>query len=285
MKQMGKILYIEATTDISSTEDSNTIFKELDEILEKEIKKPWHAVVIDLKNNFSITTEDLKNFKKYISPFRKANKKIFLLHGGLNIKTYLQEQGLNTFFQLKNSINDIKHLMKVVDTKKSKQGFDVNMVNPIISSVIETFKTQCQVEAKPGTPILKNKFNAKADFFAKIYMESESFNGYIFFIMPNSTFFNIMRKMLGEDYTKVNDNLLAGMTDLLNVVYDSSKKEYKANGFNAPQSIPCIINVDEFKKLEQNMDTNLVLPFNSDTGNFFIQISYKNKKPTQQISA
>ena len=134
MKQVGQLLYIEATTDIASKEESNTVFKDFDEIIANEMKNPWVAVVIDLKNKYKIVEDDLKHFSKYIAPFRKAQKKVYLLHGGENIKTYLQEQGLNTFFQVKNSINDIKHLMKVQPAKQpASLSFNVNMVNPIIS--------------------------------------------------------------------------------------------------------------------------------------------------------
>ena len=133
MKQVGQLLYIEATADIASKEESNTVFKEFDEIIANEMKKPWLAVVIDLKNKFKIVEDDLKHFSKYIAPFRKSQKKVYLLHGGDNIKPYLQEQGLNTFFQVKSSINDIKHLMKVQPAKQAPSlSFNVNMVSRFI---------------------------------------------------------------------------------------------------------------------------------------------------------
>ncbi|MCH2533780.1 MAG: chemotaxis protein CheX [Bdellovibrionales bacterium] len=278
MKQVGQLLYIEATTDIASKEESNTVFKDFDEIIANEMKNPWVAVVIDLKNKYKIVEDDLKHFSKYIAPFRKAQKKVYLLHGGENIKTYLQEQGLNTFFQVKNSINDIKHLMKVQPAKQpASLSFNVNMVNPIISSAIETLKTQCQVQAKPGAPTLKEKFTAKADLFANIKIESNDFNGYIFFAMPEKTFLKIMGNMLGEDYEQVNDELLDGMAELLNIVYGNAKKEYKANGISVPQVIPSVVKDQDFKDIEKKMDINLVLPFSSDAGDFFAQVSYKNQ--------
>lgn len=151
---------------------------------------------------------------------------------------------------------------------------DMNFLKPFIDGTIHTLNIQCEVTPVAGKPYLKSK-DAKSmriDIAGVVGIWSEKFKGSICICFPERTFLNIMGKMLGEEYSTINDEVSDGAGEIMNIVFGYAKRVLNQQGHELEKALPNIVIGENIKVTHNANDPVIILPFESPLGMFQLEI-------------
>jgi chemotaxis protein CheX len=155
---------------------------------------------------------------------------------------------------------------------------DADFLKPFIEGTLETLKVQCSRSFKVGTPIRIAKGEKRpeqytCDIAGVIGLTSNVFQGSIALAFKDPAFLYVMSGMLGEDYTEVDDDLVDGVGELLNIIFGYGKRIITDKGYKVEMAIPTVVRGSNIiLKQVTNADT-VVIPFESPEQSFHIEIT------------
>jgi len=156
---------------------------------------------------------------------------------------------------------------------------DASFINPFILGIIETLKIQCSVVPRVGKPYNRGKKHLDdIDIAAEIKLTSQAFQGTLAICFPENTFLKIMEGMLGEKFPEIDDDLVDGAGELLNIIFGFAKRILNDNGHDIEIAIPNVFMGEEIGKRDQSQANVGLIPFSSDAGNFYMEIAMMNGK-------
>ncbi len=157
------------------------------------------------------------------------------------------------------------------------QTVDVKFFRPFIDATQHTLSVQCSLEASPGKPFIRKKGPpAQVDIVAVIGLASARFKGAIGLLFPKTVFLALMSNMLGENYTEITDELEDGAAELLNIIFGHAKRTLNDQNSDIQMAVPSIIRGSGISTTHVTKSTVVVLPFTTEKGDFFIEITIEN---------
>ena len=99
-----------------------------------------------------------------------------------------------------------------------------DFVNPFLLSLMNVMSTMAQVELKPGAPRKKNDDVARGDVSGLIGMVGPQTKGSFSITFDKSLALEVMRRMLGEAPTTINDEVTDMVGEITNMVTGGAKR-------------------------------------------------------------
>lgn len=230
------------------------------------------SIVFEVMPETIIGTEALRFFANLGIKLRKDKKTIYVLKPGFDLRAQLKTAGLENLLLPIKSLDEIKKT-----TKTGRKSIDVNFLNPFITGTLETLKIQCSIDCTPQKPEIKNEtFDRKVDIAGVIGITSKGFTGSVSICFTDEIFLSIMTNMLGEDCTEINSEMEDGAGELLNIIFGHAKKVLNENGFSLEKAIPTIVRGSNIHVKHISSFSSFILPFTTDKGEFYIEISAEN---------
>lgn len=150
---------------------------------------------------------------------------------------------------------------------------ETEIVKPFIDATVNTLKIQAEVEAKHGKVFLKDPENGiTGDVSGVIGVISDQFNGSVIISFPEKTFLKVMSNMPGEEITELNKEIIDGAGELTNIIFGQAKAVLNENNYGVQMALPSVICGKNHTLNHSPKDTVIVVPFESNVGNFFIEI-------------
>lgn len=152
-----------------------------------------------------------------------------------------------------------------------------------ISCLVNVFKAQFDLVAKPGAPCPPEvcKMPAHLDLASTLSVTSKEISGSLSLAFPPETFLKLAGQVFGAEFTVINEENRDLAAELLNMSFGMTKTQFSASHNIVLQpAIPMIV---------QGKDVQLSLPKSSPTwlvaydlpvGRFFAVISLQFEKPT-----
>ncbi len=241
-------------------------------LVTKEVTAQSNAVTgvtLNFKQTTKFETLVLLRCIGFLGKFLRSKNKTFL---ATNVSPELA-----TEIRLNGLDSTIRFVAETIANVQpaTKQGFNVEFINPFISSTIKTMQTQCGMELKPSDkPFLKGSRELPLiDIAGIIGLTSKSFQGSISICFPKKTFLGVMEGMLGELLPEITDDLQDGAGELLNIIFGQSKVIWNEKGFAIEKAIPTVVRATELKVRQYSSSPPLVLMFDSTRGQFYIEIA------------
>ncbi|MCB9026439.1 MAG: chemotaxis protein CheX [Bdellovibrionaceae bacterium] len=155
-----------------------------------------------------------------------------------------------------------------------------DFIQPFIDGTIETIKKQVGIHVSAGNPIVNIAHNISdsIDIGSFIHLDSLSFKGKISLFFHGETYLNIYNKMLNTHLNEINEDIHDGACELLSIIYGFAKTELNYLGHKLDLAIPNIIHGKEIKVPSCKDSQCLLLPFNSEAGDFYLELSYAKEK-------
>ncbi|MBC7384839.1 MAG: chemotaxis protein CheX [Cryobacterium sp.] len=240
---------------------------------EKRIRPQFEGfttdLAIDLSQCSDIHPAWSRLFMQLATLVKQAQKKTRVISPNGNHKSFFQDQGLSSSFPICDSL---EAAMGEFTAKKSFK-LDVNFINPFLEGTIEVLKIQASTAAKAGAPTTKDpKSSFGGDISGVIGLVSDSFTGSVVISFPAETFLKIMSKMLGEDFKELTPDLQDGAAELTNIIFGFAKRILNEKGYGIKMAIPSVITGKDHSIQNNSKGPRIVIPFESDAGNFGIEI-------------
>jgi chemotaxis protein CheX len=258
------MILFEAMSDIDSAQVDSLIQEAVNLIKEDGKTK---MLVLDLIGLHTLELSTLRKVSMFSRNLKKMNIKFYILHGQPHLSKYIASEGLDNLILC---INDLKEFKKPITPKKS---VDVNFLNPFIEATVNTLKIQCSFNCTPGKPFIKNNsFDMKVDIAGVIAITSDQFKGNISVCFTEKIFLHLMSNMLGEECSEINSEMEDGAGELVNIIFGQAKMTLNQLGYTLQKAIPTIVRGGDLIIKHIVTVSTFILPFNSDLGEFYIEI-------------
>lgn len=164
------------------------------------------------------------------------------------------------------------HKLANTDPQKKKFKLDVDFVNPFIDSAIATLNEMCGVDninaQKPH--LLSDDLDVQIS--GSINVASPFFKGTIALSFNSEVYEGIIAQMLEVEKNTINIDTDDGAAEILNVIYGRSKVKLNEHGYRLQRVIPKVLRGQNHKISPKNKIPTLLVPFQSNAGDFYIQI-------------
>ncbi|MCM2277895.1 MAG: chemotaxis protein CheX [Oligoflexia bacterium] len=118
---------------------------------------------------------------------------------------------------------------------------NVDFVNPVLDATIHTISSMTGLAVNPGKPYVKKRGEPSGDISGIVGVTSAGFKGTIALTFPSTTFLTVVSKMLGMEFTEINEENKDAVTELLNIIFGQARKTLNARGLGIQSAIPTII--------------------------------------------
>jgi chemotaxis protein CheX len=230
----------------------------------------FSELLIDLASVDQVSSYFLRAIAPVIKSLKAHGKKLYLLNVTQQTYDYIVEGGFS------HAIEVVSSVQEVTSSDRNKPAkIDVSFLNPFINGTLKTLEVQCSIKATAKAPRLKIKDEpaVQFDIAAVIGITSPGFTGSIAICFPEKIFLVLMGNMLGETYTEITKDLEDGVAELLNIIFGQAKKELNENGHSIEKAIPTIIRGNGLSVKHLTPRPTILLPFETDKGNFHIEIA------------
>lgn len=230
-------------------------------------------VLVDCENHTQLPKDWLRALLRMQVTLKKDNKFLKLIHVNLALMNYMKKEGIDTTFKIGKDLRDALQEVGLAP----KRTFDTEFINPFLNATMHVLKVQASTECKPGkVHVKKPSDHGVGDVSGVIGIVSDSFNGSVVISFPERTFLGIMSSMLGEEYTKLDKEIIDGAGELTNMIFGQAKIVLNEKGYGIKTAIPSVVTGKNHTLSAQTKGPVVVVPFESTAGNFFVEICLSN---------
>ena len=203
---------------------------------------------------------------------KKDGKQMKLIHVNPALMNYFKKEGIDSTFKISKDIRDALTDLGLAP----KRTLDTEFINPFLTATIHVLKVQAETDAKPGPIHVKKSSDQCGDVSGIIGIISETFNGSVVISFPEATFLKVISKMLGEEYTKIDKDIIDGAGELTNMIFGQAKIVLNEKGYGIKTAIPSVVSGKNHPLSALTKGPIVVVPFESTAGNFFVEICLSN---------
>lgn len=201
---------------------------------------------------------------------RKSNVGVRLVLPSSRLAAQLRDAGLTSTFPVFQSVKAaVADLVPVRATK----GFDVNLINPFLEATVSVLKTQATTSVSAQEIYTRTNSSGLGDISGVIGLVSDGFTGSVILSFPKQTFLTILSRMLGETFTEITPEIQDGASELTNIIFGQAKAGLNGKGHNIKMALPSVVVGKDHVVLSGTLGPRVVIPFHSDAGPFFIELS------------
>jgi chemotaxis protein CheX len=113
-------------------------------------------------------------------------------------------------------------------------------VNPFITATSEVFKTMVGIEPARGELYIKSDSTLKYDISGIIGLAGQA-SGFVVISMSEQLAFKVLEKFLGEKKTKIDEDVMDAIGEILNMIAGGAKQVFSKKGIRFKISIPNVV--------------------------------------------
>ncbi|WP_370279676.1 chemotaxis protein CheX [Pontibacterium sp.] len=147
-------------------------------------------------------------------------------------------------------------------------------INPFLTSMTNVLSTMAQIESRPGQPAVKKSATALGAVTGIIGMAGEQLKGSFAVSFSEPVIYAITKRMLGEEVSNVNETVTDMVGELTNMATGGAKALLAEKGFDFDMAVPVMVSGKDHKIEHSSSGPTIILPFETDYGDFFIEISF-----------
>ncbi|QDT68439.1 hypothetical protein MalM25_13610 [Planctomycetes bacterium MalM25] len=144
------------------------------------------------------------------------------------------------------------------------------LINPLLSSVINTFAMMLDSRVERGAVDLRNEHDAFSDVTAMIRISGGA-KGLVCISFPEKTALQVVDRFLGESYKAITLETLDALGELVNMVGGAAKSKLNM-GLNI--GLPNVVNDSEHQIEFPANSKPMRVHFDSDIGSFFVDFGF-----------
>lgn len=147
------------------------------------------------------------------------------------------------------------------------------VINAFIKGVTKTLETMANTKAEPMPPRVEKKFQSKGDVAGMIGLVAGEMKGTLTISFRKESLFKILKNMLDEDFTELNEEAADAAGELTNIIYGDAKATLNRLGYKFEMAIPTIITGQFVITNHHNSAATLVVPFQYEGTEFFVELT------------
>ena len=151
---------------------------------------------------------------------------------------------------------------------------NVKYINPLLEATLDVLSTMAMTNAIPGRPTIKTSTDALGDITGIIALTGPQSHGSLAISFPDKSIFTINERMFGDSTKTIDDSIKDLVGEITNMITGGAKRRYEAVGLDFALSRPKTI-IGRYSPIDHHIDsTTIMVPFDSDAGNFYLEFSF-----------
>ena len=152
---------------------------------------------------------------------------------------------------------------------------NVNLINPVLETMVNVLSTMANVQPSIGKPTLKQNEVALGEVTGIMSMVSPKVRASLAITFTRPAMLDIVKRMLGEELTDLDDTARDLAGEMTNMVVGGAKNLYAAQGYEFDMSSPSILMGKNHTVHHAYPGKTIVMPFSSEAGAFFVEICFE----------
>ncbi|MBG0776080.1 MAG: chemotaxis protein CheX [Desulfovibrionaceae bacterium] len=155
--------------------------------------------------------------------------------------------------------------------------YDVRYINPFLLAVVDVLGTMAMVQATPGKPYINTARTSTGDVTGLIGITGHA-RGVISLSLDEKCILAIVSNMLGESFTKINEDIVDAVGELTNMIAGQARVHLANDGLNFQASTPSVITGKNHTLNHISKQPILSIPFTTPDGNLVVEISLSDNE-------
>ena len=231
--------------------------------------KQTHHVVVDCHKITLLELPWIRALMALVVGLKSLNRQCRFVQIPPPVQALFKKQGVDSAF--KASMNTRTALVDL--GLVTKRAIDMEFINPFIQAAMKVLEVQAQTKGIPGQPFIKKageKFSG--DISGVIGIVSDAFNGSVVISFPEATFLKIISRIMGSEYTKIDEENISGAGEITNIIFGQAKISLNEKGYALKTALPSVVTGKDHSVKSSVEGVAVVIPFVSDAGKFFVEI-------------
>ena len=153
------------------------------------------------------------------------------------------------------------------------------LINPFIESVQEIFSTMLNSNATRGQISVSRDSKGPGELLALIGISGES-KGTVAVSFPTDTALHIVEQMAGMKIEAVDETVVDGVAELVNMIAGGAKAKLCTNGKKPMDlGLPSVVTGKDYHVDYPKKSIWLEVPFESDLGSFLMRVTFESGGP------
>ena len=152
---------------------------------------------------------------------------------------------------------------------------NVEFINPFLGSIMNVLSTMAHMEVKPGKPAVKSNEVACGDVTGLIGMAGKQAKGTLAITFTEPVILEITKRMLGEELSEIDETVADMVGEITNMVTGGAKLVLSEKGYRFDMAIPSVIAGKDHIIHHKSKAPIVIVPFNTEAGDFFIEICFE----------
>lgn len=226
-------------------------------------------LAVNCEQLVQIPKDWLRAFMRININLKKDNRIFSLLYVNTALLNSLKKEGLDTTFRIAKDLT-----AALADTGITpKRKLDTEFINPFLNATVHVLSVQAQITAEAGAVFMKKPTDTMTgDVSGVIGIVSDHFNGSVVISFPEKTFLKVISNMLGEEFTKIDKEIVDGAGELTNMIFGQAKIVLNEKGYGIKTAIPSVVSGKDHSLSAFTKAPVVVVPFTTEHGKFFIEI-------------
>ena len=227
--------------------------------------------VLDFKNVKTMQQGFFRPMFQFWETLRKANCYVASVDISREILQQVMDAGLETVFSPKQSLVQAR---EVLGFAVNRTEILKNFVTPFINATKSTFEIQGNLKIKSDKPYLKEEPGpANICIAGIITIKSKVFCGTVALLFTERVFLQLFSSMIGEEVTSITADSRDAAGEILNIIFGQANAVLYEKQYQIENAIPSVIIGDQLKVIEMSRGKAVILPFKTDVGPFYLEIS------------
>ncbi|MBC7691486.1 MAG: chemotaxis protein CheX [Methylotenera sp.] len=226
-------------------------------------------IVINCEHLNGLPAAWLRALSQFATQLIAAEKKVALIMAKPDVNSAVEGQCLQNLLPV---LENLKKALTHFGIAKAR-SVDVNFIKPFVTGTQTVLRIQASTESTPGKPYSANpRDKFPGDISGVIGLVSDAFTGSVVISFPAETFLKIMSRMLGEEFKELTPEIQDGAGELTNIIFGQAKIGLNESGYGIKTAIPSVVSGAGHSISGTGQGPRVVIPFETDCGQFFIQI-------------
>ena len=148
---------------------------------------------------------------------------------------------------------------------------NVEYINPFLNAATNVIQTMAFTKVIPGKPALKTNNLSYGVVTGIIGLASDRLKGNMLLSFDQSAILAIVSKMLDEQFTEVNKDVVDAVGELTNMISGGAKKELSEKGFTFDMAVPVVITGEGVEISQLSKKPTIQIPFETEDGIFVVE--------------
>lgn len=223
--------------------------------------------IFDFKKCMDLIPSDYRVLVSFCSAVGKAQKKVASINVNTNFAKQFKKDGVYDVLNVYSGAPAAAPIATAAPT------FNVNVVNPIISSIIKVLDLRANIKGQPGKPYLPDGTKntpVPASIRGTITLSGDKLRGEIKFSFNEGVFMKIYEGVVGTMPGTMPKDMQEALNQFLVLVYEEAKSDLQKVTANIRPVFNAVVAGEQVKI---SAERAFIVPFKTESGDFQIEVS------------